>query len=123
MAIPVLVSAELFPWNDITGTMLPDSVSALNRELKSFFDGKVDLVILPGPDGSNVTAVTTVHGTNLPEVVAYVEATVVVGFNGDITLEKAKELAESFAREHSKEFNHVSVDVLDPTTVAAPGAA
>lgn len=123
MAIPVLVSAELFPWNDITGTMLPDSVSALNRELKSFFDGKVDLVILPGPDGSNVTAVTTVHGTNLPEVVAYVEATVVVGFNGDITLEKAKELAESFAREHSKEFNHVSVDVLDPTTVATPGAA
>lgn len=123
MAIPVLVSAELFPWNDLSGTMLPDSVSALNRELKSFFDGKAELVILPGADGSNVTEVTTVHGTNLPEKIAFVQATVVVGFSGDITLEAAKELAESFAREHSKQFNHIAVEVLDPATVAAPGAA
>ena len=121
MAIPVLVSAELFPWNDLTGTMLPDYVSALNRELKSFFDGKVDLVINTGADGSNVTNVDTVYGTGLPEKVAFVQATVVVGFGGDIALDKARELAASFAGEHSKQFHHISVEVLDPATVAAPG--
>jgi hypothetical protein len=121
MAIPVLVSAELFPWNDINGTMLPDAVSDLNKELKSFFDSKVDLVISTGADGSNVTEVTTVHGTNLPEQEVFVQATVVIGFGGDITIDAARELAASFAREHSKRFNHISVEVLDPAAVVAPG--
>jgi hypothetical protein len=122
MAIPVLVSAELFPWNDINGTMLPDHVSALNKELKSFFDGKVDLVINADADGSNVTEVTTVFGTGLPEKESFVQATVVIGFGGDVTLDAARELAASFAREHSKQFNHIAVEVLDPATVPAPGA-
>lgn len=122
MAIPVLVSAELFPFNDLTGTMLPDSVSALNRELKSFFDGKVDLVINTAADGANVTDVTTVYGTGLPERVSFLQATVVIGFGGDMTLDEARELAAAFAREHSKQFNHVSVEVVDPATVPAPGA-
>jgi len=122
MAIPVLVSAELFPWNDLNGTMLPDSVNALNSELKSFFDGKVGLVINTGGDGGNVTDVTTVYGTGLPEQVAFVQATVVVGFAGDITLDAARELAASFVREHSKQFNHIAVEVLDPATVPTPGA-
>ena len=121
MAIPVLVSAEMFPWNDLTGTMLPDSVSALNRELKSFFDGKVDLVINTSADGANVTDVTTVYGTGLNEQVAFVQATVVIGFDGGISLEAARDLADSFARDHSKQFNHITVEVLDPATVAAPG--
>ncbi len=120
MAIPVLVSAELFPWNDLTGTMLPDAVSALNKELKSYFDGKVDLVINTSVDGSNVTDVTTVYGTGLPERVAFVQATVVIGFDGDVTLDAARELANSFASEHSKQFNHITVEVLDPATVQAP---
>lgn len=121
MAIPVLVSAELFPWNDLTGTMLPDSVSALNRELKSFFDGKVDLVINTSADGANVTDVTTVYGTGLPEQVAFLQATVVIGFDG-ITLDAARDLADSFARDHSKQFNHIAVEVLNPAAMPAPGA-
>ena len=120
MAIPVLVSVELFPWNDLTGTMLPDAVSALNKEMKSYYDGKVDLVINTSADGSNVTDVTTVYGTGLPERVAFVQATVVIGFDGDITLDAARDLANSFASEHSTQFNHITVEVLDPATVQAP---
>ncbi len=121
MAIPVLVSAELFPYNDIVGTMLPDAVVALNQELKEFFDGKVEILSTPA-DMSNLTDVTTVFGTGLPVQQAFVQATVAVAFKG-VSLAEAADLADSFAKNHSKRFNHVAVEVLDPAGVVDPSAA
>ncbi len=115
MAIPVLVSAELFPYNELTGTMLPDAVAALNKDLKEFFDGKVEIINTP-LDMSNLTGVTTVFGTGLPEQQAFVQVTVVVGFKG-VSLDEAGQLADSFAENHGTTFNHISVEVRDPATV------
>jgi hypothetical protein len=121
MAIPVLVSAELFPFNDINGTMLPDAIVALNKELKDFFADKAEIISTPA-DMSNLTDVTTVFGSGLDEQEAFVQATVVVGFRG-VDLHAAKDLAAAFAAAHSgKLFNRISVEVLDPATVANPVA-
>lgn len=116
MAIPVLVTVELFPWNDLKGNVFEESVRDFNDELREHFADKVELLDVPH-DMSNLTGTDTVYGTGT-ENVPYVAATVVLGFKG-VTVEQAKELAGQFT---TTKFNHASAEVLDPENLPTADA-
>ena len=116
MAIPVLVTVELFPWNDLKGNAFEDSVRDFNGEVREYFADKVELLDVPH-DMSNLTGTDTVYGTGT-ENVPYVAATIVVGFKG-VAVEQAKELAGQFT---TAKFNHVSAEVLDPDNLPTADA-
>jgi hypothetical protein len=108
MATPVLFTVELFPWTELQGTLLEDSVKDFNAELREFFEDRAQVLDIPH-DMSNLIETNTAIGTKTDNV-PYVTATVVVGF-ANITQDDAKPLAEQFKTE---KFNHVSAEVLDP---------
>ena len=116
MAIPVLLTVELFPWNDLRGNAFEEAVRDFNDEVREYFADKVELLDVPH-DMSNLTGTDTVYGTGTEDV-PYVAATVVVGFKG-VELAQAKELAGEFT---TTKFNHVSAEVLDPDNLPTADA-
>lgn len=112
MAIPVLLTVELFPWNDLKGTMFEESIREFNQEVREFFADRVELLDVPH-DMSNLTGTDTVYGTGTEEV-PYVAATVVIGFKGT-TVEEARKVAGDFT---TTKFNHVSAEVLNPDEIS-----
>lgn len=112
MAVPVLFTAELFPFAEIgvEGRTLDGSVSAFNAALRDFFTDKVDLADSIPQGAENIVGTDTVIGSGAEntENVVYVTAQVVVGFRG-VTPEQAAELAQQFAHE---DFPHVKTEVV-----------
>lgn len=113
MAVPVLFTAELFPFAEIGvgGTTLDTSVVALNTALGEFFTDKVDLAGTIPSGAENLVGTDTVIGSGEEntENVVYVTATVAVGFRG-VTPERAAELAAQFSHE---DFPHIKVEVVN----------
>lgn len=113
MAIPVFFTAELMPFQDMTGNAVDEAVGALGGELKTFFTGKADFIINEGT--GSVVGLTYDASTENPELVVVI-ATLAGGFRG-ISEQEALSLAQTFK---STIFAHVTASTDQASIVTHP---
>lgn len=114
MAIPALFTAELIPWHKMRGSMVIDTLQALNAELAAYFkESGTPLAAQIPQDHSNTVRVDRCFTTDPDfEGWVWVQGTVLVQISSSVDLDEARRVAEGFT---SETFPRILVDVLDPS--------